>query len=138
MTRSRRRSGTRSARQALEAARHKVGLDKPLIVQYWDYLWATLHLDFGTTFTDNQPVIDVVETTAARPLSLTMAAFLIALVVGIPLGLLAGRLRDTGSDVVIRIFGIITYAAPIFFVGLLAQIYVAPPLGLPTGGRGDP
>ncbi len=130
--------GGKISPQALEQARHKVGLDKPLIVQYWDYLWNTLHLDFGTTFTDNQPVIDVVRDNGGATLSLTMAAFLIALVVGIPLGLLAGRLRDTGSDVVIRIFGIITYAAPIFFVGLLVQIYVAPPLGLPTGGEATP
>jgi peptide/nickel transport system permease protein len=56
---------------------------------------------------------------------------LVAALVGIPLGLLAGRRRDTVSDVVIRVFGIFTYAAPVFWTGLLV-ILVAAPLGWPT------
>ncbi len=51
---------------------------------------------------------------------------------------MAGRLRDTPSDIGIRIFGIITYAAPVFFVGLLTQLYIARPLGLPTSKDADP
>jgi peptide/nickel transport system permease protein len=124
--------------QALAAARHRAGLDKPLISQYWDYLSSVLHLNFGTTFTDNQPVIDVVRDNGGATASLVLAAFIIALVIGIPLGLLAGRLRDTVPDVLVRIFAIITYAAPIFFLGLLVQIYLAPRLGLPTGGDASP
>ena len=68
-------------------------------------------------------------------LSLTIAAFVVALLVGIPLGLLAGRYRDSVADVVIRLFGIVSYAAPIFFVGFLLQVYVAEPLGLPDVRR---
>ncbi|MDX6297108.1 MAG: peptide/nickel transport system permease protein, partial [Nocardioidaceae bacterium] len=124
--------------QALAQARHRAGLDKPLIVQYWDYLYAVLHLNFGTTFTDNQPVLDVVRDNGGATASLVLAAFIIALVIGIPLGLLAGRLRDTVPDVLVRLFAIITYAAPIFFLGLLVQIYIAPRLGLPTGGDASP
>jgi peptide/nickel transport system permease protein len=124
--------------QALAQARHRAGLDKPLIVQYWDYLYAVLHLNFGTTFTDNQPVLDVVRDNGGATASLVLAAFIIALVICIPLGLLAGRLRDTVPDVLVRLFAIITYAAPIFFLGLLVQIYIAPRLGLPTGGDASP
>jgi peptide/nickel transport system permease protein len=51
---------------------------------------------------------------------------------------LAGRTRDRLPDVLIRILGILTYAAPIFFVGFLLQVYVAPPLGLPTSGDASP
>jgi peptide/nickel transport system permease protein len=123
---------------ALERARHQFGLDKPLIVQYRDYLWSILHLDFGTSFTDNQSILSVVRENGGATLSLTIAAFIVALGVGIPLGLLAGRLRDSGADVMIRIFGIVTYAAPIFFVGLLIQIHIAPRLGLPTSGEASP
>jgi peptide/nickel transport system permease protein len=130
--------GTKLDASALAAARHRAGLDKPLLSQYWDYLSSTVHLDFGTTYTDNQPVIDVVRDNGGATASLVLAAFIIALALGIPLGLLAGRLRDTVPDVVIRIFAIVTYAAPIFFTGLLAQIYLAPPLGLPTGGQASP
>ena len=106
----------------------------PLIEQYWDYLSSVVRLDFGTTFSDNQPILHVVRDNGGATLTLTMAAFLLALVVGIPLGLLAGRFRDTVPDVVIRLFGILTYAAPVFFVGFLLQAYVAQPLGLPTSG----
>lgn len=130
--------GGKLSPQALAAAKHRAGLDKPLIVQYWDYLSSVLHLNFGTTFTDNQPVIDVVRDNGGATVSLTLASFIVALLLGIPLGLLAGRLRDTFPDVVIRIFGIVTYATPIFFSGLLLQIFVAPHLGLPTGGEASP
>jgi peptide/nickel transport system permease protein len=130
--------GGKLSPQALAAARHQAGLDKPLIVQYWDYLSSVVRLDFGKTFTDNQPVINVVRDNGGATASLVLAAFVIALAVGIPLGLLAGRLRDTAPDIFVRVFAIISYAAPIFFVGLLAQIYVAPPLGLPTGGEASP
>jgi peptide/nickel transport system permease protein len=130
--------GGKLSPQALTAARHRAGLDKPLIAQYWDYLSSTVHLNFGNTFTDNQPVINVVRDNGGATVSLTLAAFIIALVLGIPLGLLAGRLRDTAPDVLVRIFAIVSYAAPIFFTGLLLQIYLAPRLGLPTGGEASP
>jgi peptide/nickel transport system permease protein len=123
---------------ALERARQRFGLDKPLIAQYWDYLSSVLRLDFGKSFTDNQSILSVVKQNGGATLSLTIAAFIVALGVGIPLGLLAGRLRDTTTDVVIRIFGIVTYAAPVFFVGLLIQIHIAPVLGLPTSGEASP
>ena len=124
--------------QALEQRREALGFNRPLIAQYWDYLSSVMHLDFGTTFSDNQPVLHVVRDNGGATLSLTMAAFVVALVVGIPLGLVAGRYRDSAPDVVIRLFGILSYAAPIFFVGFLLQIYVAKPLGLPTSGDASP
>jgi peptide/nickel transport system permease protein len=124
--------------QALEQWREALGFNRPLIAQYWDYLSSVAHLDFGTTFSDNQPVLRVVRDNGGATLSLTLAAFVIALLVGIPLGLLAGRYRDSVADVVIRMFGIVSYAAPIFFVGFLLQVYVAAPLGLPTSGDASP
>jgi peptide/nickel transport system permease protein len=124
--------------QALEQRREALGLNRPLIVQYWDYLSSVMHLDFGTTFSDNQPVVRVIRDNGGATLTLTVAAFVIALAVGIPLGLLAGRYRDSVPDVAIRLFGIVSYAAPIFFVGFLLQLYVAPRLGLPTSGDASP
>jgi peptide/nickel transport system permease protein len=123
---------------ALEQRRQALGFNRPLIAQYWDYLSSVAHLDFGTTFSDNQPVLRVIRDNGGATLSLTLSAFVIALVVGIPLGLIAGRYRDSVSDVVIRMFGIVSYAAPIFFVGFLLQVYVAEPLGLPTSGDASP
>jgi peptide/nickel transport system permease protein len=126
--------GGKLSPEALENARARYGLDRPLIQQYWEYLTSILHLDFGKTFTDNQPVLNVVRDNGGATASLVIAGFVIAVAIGIPLGLIAGRLRDTVPDVLIRLFGIITYATPIFFVGLLIQVHVAPLLGLPTSG----
>ncbi|CAN5357713.1 ABC transporter permease [soil metagenome] len=123
---------------ALNQRREALGFNRPLISQYWDYLSSVFKLDFGTTFSDNQPVLHVIRDNGGATLSLTMAAFVVALVVGIPLGLFAGRYRDSVPDAVIRLFGILSYAAPIFFVGYLLQAYVAAPLGLPTSGMASP
>jgi peptide/nickel transport system permease protein len=124
--------------QALEQRREQLGFNRPLIAQYWDYLSSVAHLDFGTTFSDNQPVLRVIRDNGGATLTLTVAAFLVALLVGIPLGLLAGRFRDTVPDAFIRLFGILSYAAPIFFVGFLLQVYVAEPVGLPTSSASSP
>jgi peptide/nickel transport system permease protein len=130
--------GSKLNPQALAQRREALGFNRPLIAQYWEYLSSVMHLDFGTTFSDNQPVLRVIRDNGGATLSLTLAAFVIALLVGIPLGLMAGRYRDSVGDVVIRLFGIVSYAAPIFFVGFLLQVYVAPPLGLPTSGDASP
>jgi peptide/nickel transport system permease protein len=130
--------GGRLNEEALDQRREALGFNEPLLQQYWDYLSSVLTLDFGTTFTDNQPVLNVVRDNGGATVSLTVAAFLVALLIGIPLGLLAGRMRDTVPDATIRMFGIITYAAPVFWTGLLAQLYVAPAFGLPTSGDASP
>ncbi len=116
---------------ALDERRAALGLDRPLIVQYFDYLGDVATLNFGKTISDNRPILDLIRDNGGATLTLTIGAFAFALAVGIPLGLLAGRHRDSVADIVIRLFGIVTYAAPIFFVGIMLVILVAP-LGWPT------
>ena len=123
--------GGKLSEEALDSRRAALGLDRPLIVQYLEYLGNIARLDFGKTISDNRPIIDIIRDNGGATLTLTIGAFAFALLVGIPLGLLAGRHRDSVLDVVIRLFGIVTYAAPIFFVGLMFMILVAP-LGWPT------
>jgi peptide/nickel transport system permease protein len=105
----------------LKLREHEAGFDKPLIVQYGEYLRQVLGGNFGTTITDHRAVTQIIAQNGAATLELTTAAMFIAIVVGIPLGLLAGRLRDTWVDASARLFGIVIYAAPVFFLGLLAQ-----------------
>ena len=119
--------------------RANAGLDEPLVVQYFDYLGDVATLDFGETITDNRQVTDVIVESGGATLTLSLAALLVAVGLGLPLGLLAGRYRDTPLDASLRIFGILTYAAPVFFVGLLAQLLFGSILGwLPTSGEADP
>lgn len=123
--------GGKLSEVALDERRAALGLDRPLVVQYLDYLGDVATLNFGQTISDNRPIIDIIRDNGGATLTLTVGAFAFALAIGIPLGLLAGRYRDSVADVVIRLFGIVTYAAPIFFVGLMLVILVAP-LGWPT------
>jgi peptide/nickel transport system permease protein len=123
--------GGRLSEDALDVRRHALGLDRPLIVQYLEYLWDVVRLNFGQTISDNRPIIDIIRDNGGATLTLTLGAFIFALVLGVPLGLWAGRARDSAQDVVIRVFGVVVYAAPIFWTGLLLVILVAP-WGWPT------
>jgi len=102
-----------------------LGFDRPLITQYFEYLWDAVRLQFGTTITDGQTIGSIVVENGGATLTLTVAALIFALVIGLPLGLIAGRYRETIPDAFIRIFAILGYAAPPFFVGLLAQLLFA-------------
>ena len=122
--------GGRLSEAELDRRRATLGLDRPLIVQYFDYLGDVLRLNLGHTISDNRPVIDIIRDNGGATLTLTIGAFIFALGIGIPLGLMAGRRRDTITDVVVRLFGIVTYAAPLFVVGLMLILLV--------GGTGWP
>lgn len=123
--------GDKLDEEALDRRRAALGLDRPLYVQYLEYLGNVARLNFGQTISDNRPIIDIVRDNGGATLTLTIGAFIFALLIGIPLGLFAGRRRDTFGDATIRIFGVVTYAAPIFWTGLLLVILVAP-TGWPT------
>ena len=111
--------------QVLAQKKAALGLDRPMYEQYFDYLGQAARFRFGTTITDNQPVVDVIRDKGGATLTLTLGAFLFALLVGLPLGRLSGRKRDTTTDAGIRLFGIVTYAAPVFWVGVLLIAFVA-------------
>jgi peptide/nickel transport system permease protein len=102
--------------------REAAGYDRPVIVQYWEYISGVVRFDFGQTITDSRDITDILLTNGGATLTLTVAALVIALIVGVPMGLIAGRRRDTLLDAGLRIFSILTYAAPVFFLGLLFQL----------------
>ena len=117
--------GGRLAEDELERRREAMGLDRPLFVQYLEYLGQVARLDLGNALTDNRPVTEIITDNGGATLTLTLGAFLFALVLGLPLGLLAGRRRDSVVDVLIRVFGIVTYAAPVFVTGLLLVVLIS-------------
>ncbi|HEX6024834.1 MAG TPA: ABC transporter permease [Solirubrobacter sp.] len=131
--------GGRLSEAELDERRASLGLDRPLIVQYFEYLWDAVRFQFGTTITDGQTIGSILVENGGATLTLTLAALLIALVIGLPLGLIAGRYRETVPDAFIRVFAILGYAAPPFFVGLLAQLYFSQELGwLPASKMASP
>ncbi|MBF4462071.1 MULTISPECIES: ABC transporter permease [unclassified Rathayibacter] len=98
------------------------GYDRPLIVQYLEYLGGLLRGDFGTTLSDNRPVTEVLLTYGTATLELAFYALIVAFIVGIPLGMLAAYHRDRLPDAVLRVFAILCYATPVFFAGLLLKL----------------
>jgi len=131
--------GGRLTADQLAERRHAAGLDRPLVVQYLEYLGDVVRLDFGRTLVDDRPVTSVITDHGAATLELTVVAMIVAVVVGIGVGLLAGRFRDSPIDLVGRLFGIVIYAAPIFFLGFLAQLIFGVWLHwLPVSGRASP
>src|SRR3954452_5565608 len=75
-----------------------LGFDRPLIVQYLDYLWDAVRFQFGTTITDGQTIGSRIVENGGATLTLTVAALIAALVFGPPLGLIPGRYRETLTD----------------------------------------
>ncbi len=130
--------GGRLPPAALEQRIHEAGFDRPLIVQYIEYLGGLLRGDFGTTLTDRRPVIEILLQYGAATLELAFYALIVAFIVSIPLGLIAAYRRDKWQDAVLRIMAILAYATPIFFVGLLLKLVFSVWLGwLPVSGRGS-
>ncbi|MGH8870162.1 MAG: ABC transporter permease [Actinomycetes bacterium] len=131
--------GGRLSAEQIAERRAAAGYDRPILAQYVEYLGDVLTLDFGRTVTDNRPVTDILLENGGATLTLTVASMIVAVGIGLPLGLLAGRFRDTAGDGALRLFGVISYAAPVFFVGLIAQLVFGSTLGwLPTSGDASP
>ena len=117
----------------------ELGYDRPIYVQYAEYLADIARGDFGTSITDRREIRDIIKDNGAATLELTFFAMIVAVVVGVLFGLLAGRFRDTWIDGGGRLFGIVIYAMPVFFLGLMAQLFFGSYLGwLPTSDRASP
>ncbi|TMK53180.1 MAG: ABC transporter permease [Actinobacteria bacterium] len=116
--------------------RHNLGLDRPLIVQYGAYLGDMVHGDFGKSVVTQQSVGTLIRADFPATLELTLTAMLVAIVVGVGIGSLSGRFRDTPIDLGGRLFGIVIYAAPIFWLGMMFQLLFSVKLHIfPSGGR---
>ena len=122
--------------ERIKEALHQAGYDRPLLTQYWSYLKGIARFDFGTTVSDRERVTHLLITRGAATLELTVYALIVAFSIGIPLGRLAARYRDRLPDVLLRLFAILGYAVPVFFLGLLLQLLFAIKLGwLPPSNR---
>jgi peptide/nickel transport system permease protein len=113
--------GRLSADQIAERV-HEAGYDRPLFLQYFEYLGQIFTGNFGTTISDNRPVTEILLTYGAATLELAFYALIVAFIVGIPLGMVAAYYRDKRPDAGLRIFAILCYATPVFFAGLLLKL----------------
>ncbi len=115
----------------------ELGLDRPYYVQYFEFATATIKGDFGTSLRFQRPALDLIKERLPNSLLLVGAAFILALVIGIPLGVIAGSRRGGVIDSVCRLVAVVGIAAPNFWVALvLMQIFAVQLKVLPTARMG--
>ncbi len=122
-------------------ARHNMvvalGLDQPLPIQYIKWLWGTLHLNFGDTYKDGRPVIVVVGERLPATLELLGGAFLLALLVAVPLGIIASIRQYSIIDYAFTIISYLGICMPVFWFAEILVLVLAIQFKLfPTGGMG--
>ncbi len=115
-----------------------LGLDKPLAAQYLTFLAGALHGDLGRSFVYNIPAIQLIFEKLPATLELAAGAMVIAIAIGIPLGLLAGLKPDSWIGRTIMAGSILGFSLPTFWVGLVLIMVFSVKLGwLPPNGRGE-
>jgi peptide/nickel transport system permease protein len=120
-----------------ERAIAALGLDRSLPEQYWSFLAGALHGDLGRSFVHSIPALQLILERMPATLELASAAMLIAIVVGIPLGLWAGLRPDGVAGRTIMGASILGFSLPTFWVGLMLIMVFSVMLGwLPSNGRG--
>jgi peptide/nickel transport system permease protein len=105
--------------EALQQIRQKLGLDQPLVVQYGQWLWGVVRLDFGESYWTKQPVMEELAQRYAMTANLAILSLLVGTVIAIPLGVLSALKQDTVTDYAARIFVITGLSVPNFWVAIL-------------------
>jgi dipeptide transport system permease protein len=114
----------------------QLGFNRPIVVQYLDYLWGVLRGDFGTSIVNKQPILDQFFTLFPATLELSICAIVFAIVLGIPAGIFAAIKRGSFFDQAIMGTALVGYSMPIFWWGLLLIILFSGVLGwTPVSGR---
>ena len=115
---------------------HEFGLDRPLWMQYLEYLWRALHGDLGYSTITHEPVFHEFITRFPATIELSMCAMLMALVIGLPAGIVAALKRNTVLDYSVMGASLTGYSMPIFWWGLLLILTFSVTLGwTPVSGR---
>ena len=130
-------SARNATEESIEAARERLGLLDPMIVQYGNFLAGVVQLDFGDSIFTEQSAWSEVRGRLWATVQLTIAAFLLIVVIGVPIGILAAVRRGSIPDLLARLVALVGQAMPNFWLGLLLIFIFSVQLGwLPTGGRG--
>ena len=117
--------------------KEQLGLDRPLIVQYWDFLTDILRADFGKSHFLERPAREVLLERFPATIQLAAAAFLLSIAMGIPLGILSAVKRDSWLDNFGKLFAVMGIATPNFWIAIMLIMLLGGILGwLPTYGRG--
>lgn len=130
--------GDHASESTIAEARIKLGLDKPLLVQFWIYLSTVVQGDFGQSIRTGMPIASELARVFPATLELATIGTLIGVVLGIPLGVWSAVRKDSLIDHIVRFVGLIGYSMPIFWLGLMGLLVFYATLDwLPGPGRLD-
>lgn len=124
--------------QAVESARELLGLDKPIMTQYFHWLSDALHLDFGISYATQKPVLPDLLYFLPATLQLAGLALALTIILSVPMGVLAARYREKWPDQLVRVIAFIGVSMPNFWLGFLLILLFSIHLGwLPPMGKGE-
>jgi len=131
--------GPRVSEEQADALRERLGLNRPLYIQYFDFLWDMVTLDFGNALTQGErPIKDELSERLPATIELTVPAILLTAAIGIFSGAYAAKNRKKPIDYIIRLLSIAIYSIPVFFMGLIFQIIFSVRIPIfPLSGRMD-
>lgn len=113
--------GERATEEAVRQIRQDMGLDRPLPEQYFKYMGGLLRGDLGTSIFSQIPVADDMKRRFPATLELSLAAMLFALLIGVPLGILAAVRRNSALDNVAMAIALIGVSMPVFWLGMIMK-----------------
>lgn len=130
--------GEMATAEQLQLFRERMGLNDPLWLQFINFVLGVLTLDFGTSMMSNQSVLGLILYNLPYTIELTIVAMLMGIALGVPLGVLAATNRNKAPDSGVRVFSLIGYAIPDFYLGALLLITFSLNLGwFPINGGGE-
>jgi peptide/nickel transport system permease protein len=132
-------AGPHATMAVIQNIRHQLGLDRPLVVQYLDYLWRLVHLDLGTSYQLHTPVLQAILARAPATIELALGGVFFELLFGVPIGLLAAMRPNGWIDRLGTSFTLVGLSTPPFVLSYVLIFVVWYKLGLfESGGTGDP
>lgn len=130
--------GVDASEEALIAKRQELGLDKPVIVQYFNYMLKVLKGDFGTSWLSGYEVLPEFLHRLPNTIALGSLSMAFAVLLGIPLGIISALRQNTVVDYFSLALAVILFSLPAFWFGMMAQLFFCLQLGwLPASGMGS-
>jgi len=131
-------AGDNATPEDIQRLREQYGLAEPLPIQYLLFIRSLLVGDFGDSIRQSQPALGLALDRVPATVQLASASILLAILVALPVGVLAAIRRNSSWDRIIMAFALVGQSAPTFWIGLMLILIVSVQLGLlPTGGEGD-
>jgi ABC-type dipeptide/oligopeptide/nickel transport system permease component len=121
----------------LEAFRERMGLNDPLWLQYVRFLWDAIRLDFGRSLMTDVPIKTLIANNLPHTIYLTVTSVALGLIVGVPLGIYAATMRNKFPDSALRLYSLIGYSIPDFYLAAILLVVFSLQLGwFPISGVG--